>query len=97
MYNIPVHSKFIEETMKNLRVELITCGKSLTKAKMQRGIIQRDVLLPLLFVIAMMSLNHIFRKCTGGYKLHETQEKSNHLMYMDDIKLFGKNEKNWKT
>ena len=41
----------------------------------------------------MMSLNHILRKGTGGYKLTKSQEKINHLMYMDDIKLFTKNEK----
>ena len=41
----------------------------------------------------MMPLNHILRKCTAEYKLSTSQEKVNHLMYMDDIKLFAKNEK----
>ena len=41
----------------------------------------------------MMPLNHIFTKCTGGYKLYKSQEKINYLMYMDDIKLIAKNEK----
>ena len=45
----------------------------------------------------MMSLNHILRKCTGGYKIHKLQEKFNHFMYMDDIKLFAKNEKELET
>ena len=36
---------------------------------------------------------YILRKCTAGYKLGRSQEKINHLMYMDDIKLFAKNEK----
>ena len=31
--------------------------------------------------------------CTGGYKLRESKEMTNHLMYMDDIKLFAKKEK----
>ena len=35
-----------------------------------------------------MPLNH-----TGGYKLSRSQEKINHLMYMDDIKLFAKMKK----
>ena len=38
----------------------------------------------------MMPLNHILRKCTAGYKLSILQEKINHLMYMDNIKLFVK-------
>ena len=45
----------------------------------------------------MMPLNHILRKCTAGYKLSKSQEKINHLMYMDDIKLFAKNENELKT
>ena len=45
----------------------------------------------------MMPLNHIFRKHTAGYKLSISQKKVNHLKYMDDIKLFAKNEKELET
>ena len=45
----------------------------------------------------MMPLNYILRKCTAGYKLSRSQEKINHLTYMDDIKLFAKNEKELET
>ena len=45
----------------------------------------------------MMPLNHIFRKYTAGYKLSRLQEKINNPMYMDDIKLFAKNEKELET
>ena len=45
----------------------------------------------------MVPLNHILRKCTAGYKLSRSQEKINHLMYMDDIKLLAKNEKELET
>ena len=88
---------FIDKTMKTWRVELTAGGRSLAEAKIQRGIFQGDALSPLLFIIAMMSLNHILRKCTAGYKLSISQEKVNHLMYMDDIKLFAKNEKELET
>ena len=44
----------------------------------------------------MMPLNHILRKCTAGYKLG-SQEKISHLMYMNDIKLLVKNEKELET
>ena len=71
--------------------------KSLTEVKIQRGIFLSDALSPLIFVISMILLNHILRKCTGGYKLTKSQEKINHSMYMDDIKLFAKNEKGWET
>ena len=56
--------KFIKKTMENWRVKLTAGGKSLAKVKIQRGIFQGDVLSPLLFLIVMMPLNHILRKCT---------------------------------
>ena len=45
----------------------------------------------------MMPLNHILRKCGAGYKLSRSQEKINHRMYMDDINLFAKKEKELET
>ena len=57
----------------------------------------RVELTPLLLIIAMIPLNHIHRKCTTGYKLSRSQEKINHLMYIDDIKLFAKNVKELET
>ena len=84
---------FIDTTMKTWRVELTAGGRRLVKAKIKRGIFQGDAQSPLLFIIAMMPLNRILRKCTAGYKLSRSQEKVNHLMYMDDIKLVEKKMK----
>ena len=84
--------------MKTWGVELTAGGRSLTEAKIESGIFQGDALSPLLFITTMMSLNHILRRCTAGYKLSRSQKKKiNHLMYMDDIKLFAKNEKELET
>ena len=87
---------FIEKTMKTWRVELTAGGRRFAETKIQWRIFQGDALSPLLFIIAMMPLNHILRKCTAGYKLNRSQEKINHLMYIDD-KLFAKNEKELQT
>ena len=54
---------FIENTW---RVELTAEGRSSADAKIQRGIFQGDAQSPFLFIIAIMALDQIFRKCTDG-------------------------------
>ena len=92
--------------MKTWRVELTAGGRRLGEAKIQRGIFLGDALSPLLFITTMMPLNHILRKCTAGYKLTKSREKTNPLMtsiylqkktnpLMTSIYL-QKMKKNWK-
>ena len=52
---------------------------------------------PLQFITVMVPFDHILRKCTAGYKLSRSQEKINHIMYMDDVKLLAKQEKELET
>ena len=75
-----MYINFIEQTMKIWRVELTAGGISIAETKIQRGIFQGDAILSLLFIIAMMPLNHILRKCAAGYKLSRSLGKINHLM-----------------
>ena len=49
-------------------MELTVGGRSLAETKIQRGIFQGDAISPLLFIIAMMPLNQILRKCTARHK-----------------------------
>ena len=42
-------------------------------------------------------VTHVFKKCTGGYKFTKSQENINPLIFIDDIKLFAKNEKELDT
>ena len=79
--------------METWRVEFTAGGKSLADVKIQRDIFQGDALSQILFIIAMIPLNHILRKYTARCRLRRSQKKINHLMCMDDIKLFAKNER----
>ena len=47
---------------------------------------------PLLFVIALIPLTLILKKCKNGYNFSRAKDKINHLLYMDDLKLFAKEE-----
>ena len=98
MYKISHETiNFIEKKHENWRVELTAGGgKGLTEKKIQRGIFQGNALSLLLLIIVMLPLNHVLRKCTAGYKLR-SQEKLDHQIYMDDIKLFANNEKELET
>ena len=91
------HKTLLKKSMKSWKVELTAGRRSFAKAMVQRGIFQGDALSPLLFIIAIMPLNHILRNCTAKNKLSKPQENISHLMYMDDITLFAKNEKERET
>ena len=81
------------ETMNKWKAEITAEGKTLAEEKIQRGIFLGDLLSPLLFLIAMIPLNYILRKCTGNFKFTKSQENIHYHVYRDDIKLFTKNEK----
>ena len=66
--------------MNNWRVELTESRKSLAEVKIKGGTFKGDAISPLQFVIPMLPLNHINRKCTNGYKITKWQEKINRLM-----------------
>ena len=56
-----------------------------------RRIIQVVSLLPLLFVIIMTPLSLIPRDTRTGYQLKKEGCKTNHLLFMGDLKLYRKN------
>ena len=80
--------------MKNWATELTSWGgENLGKVNIRRGIFQGDSLSPLLFVICMIPLTKVPRKIRAGYVIKEGNLKVNLLLFMDDLKLFGKNER----
>ena len=83
--------------MKNWRVELTAGGKKLGWNKHpKRYFPRRCIVIPTIHNCHDPTKQHT-QKCTAGHNLNRSQQKINHLMYMDDIKLFTKNEKELKT
>ena len=52
---------------------------------------------PLLFVLSMVPLSLILRKVNACYEWRKKEYKLNHLLFMDDLKLFAKNEEQIDT
>ena len=46
-----------------------------------------------MFVLALILLSLILRKAKTAYKFSERKEKINHLLFMDDLKLYSRSEK----
>ena len=61
--------------------------------QIQRRIFQGDSLSPLLFCVALIPLTNELNRADCGYQVHGTDRKISHLLYMDDLKLLGRNEK----
>ena len=76
--------------MKNWKLELTSVGVSLGEVNVRRGIFQGDSLSPLLFVICMVPLTMVLRKVNFHYELGDKVTRLNHLLFMDDLKLFAK-------
>ena len=46
----------------------------------------------MLFVLSMIPLSLVLRKVNACYEWEKKEYKLNDLLFMDDLKLFGKNE-----
>ena len=60
--------------------------------KIRCGIFQGDSLSPLLFVMVMIPLILVVRQAKASYELKKEGKKINHLLFLDDLKLFAANK-----
>ena len=67
-------------------------GEDLGEVNVKRRIFYGDSLFPLFFVLSMVPLSLILKKVNACYKWGKKEYKWNHLLFMDDLKLFGKSE-----
>ena len=63
----------------------------------RRGIFQGDSLSPLFYFIALIPLTNKLNRADCGYQVHGTERKVSHLLYIDDLKLLGRNENDLKN
>ena len=78
--------------MKQSNTELTASNQRLRNVKIRRGIIQGNSLSPLLYALMMIPLTLVLRQTKAAYELKKGGKKINHLPFMDDLKLFEKNE-----
>lgn len=60
--------------------------------EIKRTIFQRNSVLPLTYGLGMIPLNEILQKTKLVYDLARGNGKLNHLLFMDDMRLFTKPE-----
>jgi len=82
----------VPQSMGSWNTAITSGDKHLANIKIKRGIFQGDALSPLLFCVAINPLSYILRDSKQGYTL-KTGHNINHLLHMDDLKLYAKNEK----
>ena len=80
-------------SMEKWRVMLCAGNSELGEVDIKRGIFQGDSLFPLMLVLASIPLSLILRKAKTAYEFSGGKEKITHLLFMDDLKLYSRNEK----
>ena len=75
--------------MEKCEVILSSLSSELGEAEIKQGVFQGDSLSLSVFVLALIPLSLILRKVKAAYKFSESKEKINHLLFMDDLKLYS--------
>ena len=92
-------TKFIEHAMRNWSIDLNHSGKYIGQARIEKGILQGDSLSPLLFVLCMEPISRLANNNNVPKIEINLTDKTfhlNHLLFMDDIKIFAYNDANLK-
>ena len=80
-------------SMEKWKVMLCSGNSELGEVEIERGIFQEDSLSPLVFVLPLIPLSLILIKAEAAFEFSENKEKINHLLFMDDLKLYSQSEK----
>ena len=84
--------ELFKRSTQSWRMVLFSGKKKLGKVNVRWGIFQGDSLSSLLFVVALIPVTIILRTRKQGYSFGKGKERFNHLLFMDDLKLYGSND-----
>ena len=88
---------FLQKSMEQWRLLLTANGEDVGEVNVKKGIFQGDSLSPLLFMLSMVQFSLILKKVNACYKWGKKEYKLNHLLFMDDLKLYAKSEEQANT
>ena len=88
---------FLQKSMQQWRESLTANGEDLGDVTVKREIFQGDSLSPFLFVLSIVPLSLILKKVNVCFKCGKKEYKLNHLLFMDDLKLYAKREEQTNT
>ena len=83
---------FLQKSMQQWRLSLTANGEDLGEVNVKRGIFQGDSLSPLLLVMSMVPLSLILKMVNACYKWRTKKYELNHLLFVDNLKLYAKSE-----
>ena len=76
----------LKETMKNGKTNLICSNTDLGPVNINHGILQLIVTITICSIPPAINVLH---KMKQGYSFSKRNRKLNHLLFMDDLKLYG--------
>ena len=88
---------FLQKSMQQWRLLLTANREDLGEVNVRRGIFQGHSLSPLLSAFSMVPLSLILKKVNACYKWGKKEYKLNHLLFLDDLKLYAKSEEQTNT
>ena len=86
-------NSLLVNSMEKWKVMPCSGNSELREVEIKQGIFQGDSLSPLVFVLALIPLSLILRKAKAAYEFSKNKGKINHLLFMDDLKLYSRSEK----
>ena len=88
--------KFLKSLIKRRKIQIMDGLEPILEKKIERGILQGDSLSPLLFVLCMdplsRRLNSLYPKLEIEAENENENYLCNHLLFVDDLKLFAKDD-----